>query len=406
MEINEKTVNESVRRLHNANSRLLKTHPFYAVLLLRMKYSLDLECETAYTDGNRIAFNPDFLGDLSDDELDFVLMHEILHVALCHCTRGKDLDLVIFNIACDIVVNSNILYSNDMREESITLRKYGVSIHTLPDGREGYEFTAEQVYQYLIQTAEKLIFNGSSGIDSHEKWDSLKKLSDEQKTELKDLWESRILNAEEALKHADSDDGFGLCAGKIPVAAMRVIQELRNPQTDWRTILVDFVQEEITDYSFMPPDRRMQDSDFFLPDFNEKTDKLENILFMVDTSGSMSEKAVTACFSEIKGAIEQFDGHLAGLLGFFDAEVIPPVDFSTVDELKHIKAYGGGGTSFHSIFDYVRTNMNEKKPASIIILTDGYAPFPEEKDADGIPVLWVVTTDCKIPWGKVARITV
>lgn len=46
-------------------------------------------------------------------------------------------------------------------------------------------------------------------------------------------------------------------------------------------------------------------------------------------------------------------------------------------------------------------------PASIIILTDGYAPFPQEKLSMNIPVLWLINNnDVDPPWGKVARITV
>ena len=44
---------------------------------------------------------------------------------------------------------------------------------------------------------------------------------------------------------------------------------------------------------------------------------------------------------------------------------------------------------------------------SIIILTDGYAPFPKEHLAMGIPVLWLLNNEeVKPPWGKVARIKV
>ena len=51
--------------------------------------------------------------------------------------------------------------------------------------------------------------------------------------------------------------------------------------------------------------------------------------------------------------------------------------------------------------------MTEKLPVSIIILTDGYAPFPEEKAALGIPVLWLLNNEkVEPPWGKVARITI
>ena len=51
--------------------------------------------------------------------------------------------------------------------------------------------------------------------------------------------------------------------------------------------------------------------------------------------------------------------------------------------------------------------MKEKKPNCIIILTDGYAPFPKEKLANDIPVLWLINNqDVTPPWGKVARFTV
>lgn len=66
---------------------------------------------------------------------------------------------------------------------------------------------------------------------------------------------------------------------------------------------------------------------------------------------------------------------------------------------------GGGGTDFEIIFAYVHTQMAEKLPAAIIILTDGFAPFPDESLSLGIPVLWLINNDSVMPpWGKVARI--
>ena len=51
--------------------------------------------------------------------------------------------------------------------------------------------------------------------------------------------------------------------------------------------------------------------------------------------------------------------------------------------------------------------MKDKPPASIIILTDGYAPFPNQMLSDRIPVLWLLNNeDVNPPWGKIARIKV
>lgn len=70
---------------------------------------------------------------------------------------------------------------------------------------------------------------------------------------------------------------------------------------------------------------------------------------------------------------------LEGWLCFFDAQITGPVAFYEVEDL----------------------------PQSIVILTDGYAPFPDEKRARGIPVLWIIDNEeIEVPWGKIARIEV
>lgn len=96
---------------------------------------------------------------------------------------------------------------------------------------------------------------------------------------------------------------------------------------------------------------------------------------------------ITATYSEVKGAVDQFDGKLKGWLGFFDAAIIEPKPFKDESAFRIIKPAGGGGTDFQIIFEYVQKHMGDKLPASIIILTVGYATFPQEKLSGGIPVL-------------------
>lgn len=515
----DKRTFEIIKRLQNARLNLLSKQPFYALLLLHMKFSLDISCETAYTDGNRIAFNPDFMDALSDKELEFVLMHEVLHAALGHPFRKQsDYDLECYDKACDIVVNSNILYSFNMDIKSITLKNFGVAMHKTPSGKHGYKLTVEEVYAELLKVSGKnqknknpngISSNGgnsnnsddgnaassdggdekpseedenasnnapkkgknkdqndgsgnssggnqksnakqkgnekgtSSGggdeeitddvlnnliadllkgravhgkvdpntsvaedkiedsekqgeVDDHSFWNG-----DEEDNTGRDTWLNRMIEATDII--AQSEGGKG--RGTVPLAAERIVEEIKNPTLDWRTILNDFVQEEICDYSFSPPDKRMEDSPFFLPDFNEKDESVKDILFMIDTSGSMSNKQISECYSEIYGAIQQFGGKLQGKLGFFDAVVVEPIPFENEDEFKIIRPKGGGGTSFDIIFDYVEKEMEEEPPVSIVILTDGYAPIPDESRANGIPVLWIINNkEVTPPWGKIARI--
>lgn len=397
-----------------------------------MIYSIDEGCETAYTDGERIAFSPTFLEELSDKELDFVMMHEILHVVLQHCLRGEDKDNERYNIAADIVINSTIMHENGDKVSSITLSKYGESMHIAPDGKEGYLYTAEEVYEMLkssnkssnigIKTSKMAANGGDRSIngraekermprkdmnkpvakrwDDHSQWGKF-----EEDSRLRDVWVKNFAECCEAINVREALNN----RGTLPMFAQRMLEKLKKPQTDWRTILNDFIQEEICDYSFSPPDRRFQDSPFFLPDFNEmgKNDNVSDILFFIDTSGSISDNDMTTAFSEIKGAIDQYDGKLKGWLGFFDAAIIEPKPFSSFEEFIVIKPAGGGGTDFQIIFEYVDQHMKDKEPNCIIILTDGYAPFPKEELANDIPVLWLINNEnVTPPWGKVARFTV
>ncbi|MFR1805621.1 MAG: DUF2201 family putative metallopeptidase [Ruminococcus sp.] len=445
MALSESKIKGCIKRLLLSRMRILYNHGFYGLLLMHMIYAVSEEIETACTDGVRITFGIDFLDSLSDSELDFVMMHEILHVVLQHCFRGDVEDPEAYNIAADIVVNSNIMLENGMKASSITLSKYGTSMHVAPDGKEGHEYTAEQVYAMLPKNLNKKGNNNlnkkgnnkspgsavggakkenkkgnnkspGSAVgrakkeiskeqhqpvrvwDDHSRWGKY-----EEDDTLRDVWVKRFEDAAEAIKIRDPSNARGL----LPAFAERILKELKKTQTDWRTILNDFIQEEVVDYSFTPPDRRFDDSPFFLPDFNGKEDRVEDILFMIDTSGSMSDDMIAAAYSEVKGAIDQFNGKLKGWLGFFDAAIIKPQPFSDENEFKTIKPAGGGGTDFQIIFEYVFHHMSDKLPASIIILSDGDAPFPLEKLAGGIPVLWLLNNEgVNPPWGKVARITV
>ena len=457
MALSEEKVRLYIHKLLLSRMRLMCTHGFYGLLLMHMRFGVDEEVDTAYTDGERIVFGTEFLQKLSEDELDFVMLHEIMHVVLEHCYRTGDRDNTLFNVACDIVVNSNILLENDGKLKSITLKEFGEAMHLAPDKKEGHNYTAEQVYEMLHKDAKKKSNStnnnknqntknnnnpnnsqnsnqssssdnspqGSSGTNSNsadkgkssnsqngnsaqnganETWDDHSKwgTAGEDGDILRDVWINRIKNAAAAIEVRDPDNK----RGTLPLLAERLLKELKKPKTDWRTVLNEFIQEEIVDYSFSPPDRRFGDCPFFLPDFNETDEQVKNVLFMIDTSGSMSDEMITEAYSEVKGAIEQFGGKLSGWLGFFDASVVPPKPFENEEEFRIIKPKGGGGTSFEVIFEYVDNEMDDdNKPVSIIILTDGYAPFPNEGAANGIPVLWMINNEAVTPpWGKISRI--
>lgn len=230
--------------------------------------------------------------------------------------------------------------------------------------------------------------------DDHSKW------GESESNELnKAKWQQRVYDAVQVLKDTK---GFG----SVPALAQRMVDEIQNPPIDWRSVLINFIQSDVYDYSFSPPDRRYSESDFFLPDFNEKADKVENVWIVVDSSGSVSDKQLALALNEIKGAIEQYNGRFSGWVSFFDYHVTKPEAFDSLEDIKRLNLFGGGGTSFENIFKARRDYFDEDL-SCIIIITDGYAPWPKESEADGIPVLWLFN-NLKVtpPWGMVARMNI
>ena len=196
-------------------------------------------------------------------------------------------------------------------------------------------------------------------------------------------------------RDAETYDSSTLCE--------RVLHRSKITTHDWRNLLNHFIMDETKDYSFTPPDRRLQDLDFFLPDYNESETPRLNVLFMVDISASLKDQEVAMAATEICAAIEQFGGMLSGSIGFFDSEVRRVVPIISAENLLQLTPYSGGGTSFQCIFDYVRERMADNVPSEIVIMTDGKSDFPEYEASSGIPVLWLLTNNrVRIPWGQAA----
>lgn len=380
---------ETALQISNIRTVILNKQPFFGRLLLHLNIGF-AECETAYTDMQRIVFDPVFAQRLSDEELKFVLMHELMHCVLKHCTRGFGKLHLLYNIACDIVVNSVILEA--MGQSEMMVDRSPV-MHLAPDGKEGRDYSAEEIYRMLLcKTPEEIADIYGNGIfDSHDVWVNIVSSG-----LMEDIWNRNINEASKAA-------GYG---SGLPEGIKRLVAEVEAaPKVDWRQVLHDFIQKSREDFTFAPPDNRYSD-DFILPSFRSPLDGgiVEKIWFVVDTSGSVTDKAVGEAMKEIRMAIEQI-GQLSGYISFFDAEVSEPVTFENVSDIKKIKPVGGGGTSFAAIFDRLPQFFNNELPAAIIVITDGYAAFPDEKAALDVPTVWLVVNSETIPpWGEVVKI--
>ncbi len=379
---------EISKRLSDIRTGILIKYPFYGNLLMSLKMSL-ANCGTAATDMTRIIWDPNFVERLSDEEIEFVMLHEVMHCVLSHCTRNSNLSKRVHNIAADIVVNSIILHEIQLDEFSVD----GVNaMHITPLGDEGRLHTTEEVYELLMKMARsKDAGEGDGTIDNHGTWN----ISGDNKAISENEWRERIKAAASA------------CPGDMPSHMKRIIDSvISGRRIDWRTVLHEFIQVvcDKKDFSFNPYDKRFQDTGMILPAFTDEMDeKVSGLWFVVDVSGSMSDEIVSEIISEIKSAASSFESFQAKL-SFFDTDISEPMSFDSAKDLDRLTVNGNGGTHFDCIFKYMQKEMMYDMPTGIVVLTDGYGFYPKESEAMDVPVLWILTEgEEDAPWGRTVR---
>ena len=235
-----------------------------------------------------------------------------------------------------------------------------------------------------------------------------KKLHEEGKeVDIHDVWERAQQDSmvcAEWGQYIQDAAGKSASMNEFPPSVRDVIDlSAYKTQIPWRRLLHEYIQDVLDqyDYHFHPADRRFLDSEFILPGFHEtEREKLEKISFFIDASGSVDDEMFAAVFHELKSCIEQFQS-VSGTICFFDTKITGTYEFQTVKDLEYLHPKGRGGTDYGCIFRFLKQQKKEESPTVIVILTDGYAAFPREKEALGIPVLWCIVDNKNVaPWGK------
>lgn len=397
--MDQKQIALTTKRMIDARAVLVRDNPFFGRLSLGLQLAC-ASCGTACTDGERLIFDPDFASRLkTEKEMQFVILHEVLHCVLEHCTRVGNSNSMLYNIACDIVVNSTILGMWGI--DSFQVADFE-PMHIAPDGKEGREYNAEEVYQMLLSNQEDDGFSvsyelsdgdGTQSVDRHDVW---KAIQDE--SVIRDIWNERIQKAFSDCKNYDP----------LPSSIREIAEEMnQRSKVNWKQLLHDFLQFDEFDYSFLPPDRRFSSGEYYLPAFNmdEEKGSARDIWICIDTSASVTNKELKMAINEVQDAMRQTG--LTGAVSFFDGNITDPVSFTTEDEFDAIKPVGGGGTSYHPIFRCLTEQFYPDLPRAILIFTDGYVfGWPEEKEAMNVPVLWLISKggNTDVPWGKLIEL--
>jgi len=374
--------------------------PLAGVLSIGNKTVSD-DIPTACTNGRDELYGRAFVDSLTDAELRFLMLHECYHKMYRHLTTWKhlhDKNHGTANQACDYNINGKLVDENKDDDFATMPRdadgKYmGLFDEKFREGN-GWMDTAK-IFNILDDgNDDGEGGNGGNGegdgpkgegdgdgegegegdgrgrgrgkgrgqgkgFDEHD-WEGANELSDEEKKELE----------------KDIDIGIrqgSMTAGKLGSNGNRNLDELMQPQVDWREVLREFVQTTCTgsDYStWKRPNRRYIGADIYMP--SGITERIDELVLAIDTSGSISDTAVALFLSEVQSICTTVKPEKVRVL-YWGHEVVGDevYELNELDTLvKSTKVRGGGGTDVECVTAYM--DAHKISPQAAVILTDGY----------------------------------
>lgn len=381
-------------RLVKARVRMLLKHGFFGQIACRLRLVEEKSIPTAAVDGKRFYYNAEFVQKLSDEELVFLVGHEVGHCVWQHFLRRGNRDRNFWNMAGDYVINQILV------DERI-----GAQIKVVPIllDNKYRGMATEEVYDDLMKNAVKIQMTLDTHLDADGEGNEGEGDEGEGKGfKGKGLTEEEIKELTDELREAVLQAANSVGAGNVPKGFQRIIQDITAPKMNWRDMLKIQLNSIIkNDYSFMRPNRKMQQSGAIIPGMLPG-DEVDVAVF-IDTSGSISTKMLQDFVSEVAGIMEQFDSYTLRIAQF-DTQVYGEEVF-TSDMNADIRSYeikGGGGTSFEAMFKYM--HEHDITPNQMIVFTDGY-PYSSWGEEGYCDTLWVIHSNPKTeaPFGVTAH---
>lgn len=359
----------------------------YSGVFMVGKTEISETIRTACTNGRDTWYGGAFVDTLSTSDLHGVILHENLHKVYQHHWLWKHLwdeDKQLANQAADYVINLEIADLTKKHPDFITLPKNAL----LDERFRG--MSTQEVFSILNDEKEKGGDPGDEGDEGFDEHD-FDELSEGDKEAVTKEIESAIRQGQ-------------LLAGKQGGDVSTSIKELLTPKVNWRDQLRDFMTELTNgkdDSTWRRPNRRWLQHDIYLP--STVSESMGCLAVIRDTSGSVDDLLASVFFSELVALAETVRPSLIHVIDC-DADIqghriFDASNYHTLRDARDLK--GGGGTDMRVAFKYIEDK--NLRPEAIIVLTDGYTPFPTTSCA---PSLWAITTDRRSPIGTTIHLEV
>ena len=424
-------MSDSLDKIIRARVQLQKENPFFSYVCMHLTLKESKEVPSMGVDAyGHCYYNEDFVKTLTGEQVKGVLCHEIMHVILEHLKRGGLRDHYVSNVAQDIVVN-DLLVTNDFElpKCGIIPRNHCVDLPLAPGKVLTIKNINQKVWEEVYDEIEKVVpkikvqlsfgdqhirdgkpdnqDGEGKGKDGEVKTLKVKGKDDDgkdtpgDKKKKEEEGEGAGKKEEKNWKQITTEAySYAKMQGKTPAGMDRYVEELNYPKLNWRQLLQKFIVQEIPyDYSYSRPSKKSIAAGIYMPSIRKE--QLE-IAVAVDTSGSMCDKDLQDCLSEVMGIVTAYENVNLTVLTC-DAEVHTVNEVTATTDVKSIKMQGGGGTDFRPVFKWLEENKSQLK--LLIFFTDGYGDFPKEQT---VRTLWVLSKDGikndDVPFGEVVRV--
>jgi predicted metal-dependent peptidase len=396
--------NEIEQLLRMARAYAAEQLPWFAPALYAAPLVLTDSCPSvaAVDEGMRIYFNPERARQLLTQaettqralrQLAFLWVHEICHILRRHAERAKEkgAEPIRWNIAADLEINDAQWKGLEIPEAFPPLLPKQLGL------RKGKlaEFYYDALEKEVRSTSGEWegVSDEGSGVHGQKRWWELP--ADDKRAPARSEIDKELIRREvaEELRQRKS-------WGDIPADWKRWAEEVLNPKVNWRELLKRKVRGALTigtgqriDYSFARPHRRAEVYDPVLPP-SLQGDFLPRIACVVDTSGSISKRKLAQALAEVRKVLETF--RLPITVIPCDAVPYEPIRVFTSSQAQRLRLRGGGGTNM--VAGIEAALKLRPIPDVVIVLTDGYTPFPPKRYK--VPIIFGIfdpTGDGKVP---------
>ena len=359
----------------SARTNLLVSNGFFGFLAMQLRLLEDDTMPTAAVDGVSLFYNPDFVNQLNDRQCEFLICHEVMHCCLKHFSRRQGRQIKPWNAACDFVINLDLKDSGFelIHDVSINGKNFRCCIDEKYRG-----MTSEEIYDSFPQVEiDFYVIGDGSGWDVGGVLDAPNGQTGEEQT--KHTWDKAVRSAIAVMKASG--------IGSVPGILRHLMADLDRPKVSWKDLTWNFIDQSMSkEPSWARISRRSVAIGTLLP--GVVSDRLNHLVFAVDSSGSVNDKMFREMLSEVAGALDQgtadqltviyADTHVHDVFHYVMGDIVKP---------KPLKG-GGGGTAFSDTFKYISENIPD---ASCIIYLTDLEVFDFGEDP-GIPTLWAVFT--------------